>query len=91
MASRVPVVAYELPALTEVVTHSVDGVLVPLEDPEAMAQAVIELLDDDEARGRMGERARHAMRERFSRQESARALEDVYLKALGRARPSSQE
>ena len=87
MASRVPVVAYALPALTEVVTHGVNGLLVPLEDPEALAEGVIELLGDDEARGQMGVRGRDAVHERFSLEKSVRALEDVYLKALGRARP----
>ncbi len=91
MASRVPVVAYELPALTEVIRHRVDGVLVPLEDPQAMAQAVIELLGDDEALSQMGKRARETVRERFLREKSVCALENVYLKALGRARPSSSD
>lgn len=56
-----PVVASNVGGLKDVVKHGITGLLVPPGDPGALATALDSLLDDPEARQRMGEEGlRHA-------------------------------
>lgn len=48
--------------------------LVPPEDPEALAQAILELKNDEELRNRMGNEAARLFRERFSEKVIGRQL-----------------
>ena len=52
-----PVVATAVGGTPDAVEHGVTGLLVPRQDPEALAKAVIELLLDPERRERMGRAA----------------------------------
>lgn len=61
MAMERPVVASDLPALREIVTHGVTGTLVPPGDPELLARALEELADDAELRFRMGRAGRQSV------------------------------
>lgn len=53
-----PVVASDLPALAELVHHERTGLLVPPEDPAALAQALEGLLEDRARRERLGHAGR---------------------------------
>jgi glycosyltransferase involved in cell wall biosynthesis len=71
MAAGLPIVAARAGAVPEVVEDGVTGVLVPPSDPSGVAGALVRLLDDREARLRMGnEGARWA--ERFDLETVAR-------------------
>ena len=48
MACEVPVIGTNIGGIPEVVEDGVSGLLVPLDDPDAMAAAARELLTDDE-------------------------------------------
>ena len=50
MAAGVPVVATDVSGLTDLVDHETTGLLVPPEDPDALAGAVVRLLTDERAR-----------------------------------------
>jgi len=56
MASGVPVMASSIPGFSSVVSHDVDGVLVPPRHPKEWARALSGLLDDDSRRRAMSER-----------------------------------
>lgn len=58
MAAGLPIVASNIDAFAAVVTHGVEGLLVRPEDPQALADAIIELLRDPDRRARMGARGR---------------------------------
>ena len=58
MASSRPVAVSDLPALREIVSDGVTGVLVPAEDPAAWADALEALLDSPDRRADLGRRAR---------------------------------
>lgn len=73
MAAGRPVVASDVGGLREIVRDGVDGVLVPAEDPEALADAVQALLLDTSRRERLGEAAQD-VRVRFSADRYAAAL-----------------
>ena len=65
MAAGVPLVASRAGSLPEVVDPPAGGVLVPPDDPDALAEAVAQLLDSDTARDALSRSARESAR-RFS-------------------------
>jgi len=66
MASRLPVVATDVPGHRDVVTHGETGLLVPPEDDKALAEAIESLLDDPERRARMGRAGRERVLREFA-------------------------
>lgn len=68
MAAAKPVVATDIKGNREVIADSVDGLLVPPADPEALANAIVELLQDRERAQTMGARAREKIRQHFSQE-----------------------
>lgn len=58
MAAGVPVVAGDVPALREVLTDGESALLVPAEDPEALAAGIRRVLDDPRLARRLRETAR---------------------------------
>jgi glycosyltransferase involved in cell wall biosynthesis len=83
MACGVPLVATTGGALPEVVgRHGRTGLLVPPADPSALAAAVGRLLDDAEARRRIGAAGRARVLERFSWRATALATVDEYRRTL---------
>ena len=53
-----PLITTDAPGCREVVTHGVDGLLVPVRDAEALARAIAKLQDDAALARRLGEAAR---------------------------------
>jgi glycosyltransferase involved in cell wall biosynthesis len=79
MAFGAPVVATNLPSVRELSGGAVE--LVPVDDAEAMAAALRELLDDDERRRALGEAARKRAAE-FSWEQMAADVVEAYRMAL---------
>jgi glycosyltransferase involved in cell wall biosynthesis len=77
MACGTPVVVTDAGALKEVVDESC-GIIVPMRDPKAMADAVMKLLKDPALRQRMGEAGRRRAVENFSWQAAAANTMKVY-------------
>ena len=57
-ACGLPLIATDVIGCREVVTHEIDGLLVPVRDAEALAQAIARLQDDPALSERLGEAAR---------------------------------
>jgi glycosyltransferase involved in cell wall biosynthesis len=76
-----PVVATAVGGSPEAVEHGVTGLLVPRQDPEALAKAVIELLLDPERRERMGRAAAQRALTVFDEERLVGALLDAYREA----------
>ncbi|MGI9033564.1 MAG: glycosyltransferase family 4 protein [Acidimicrobiales bacterium] len=88
MACGVPLVATTGGALPEVVGDDGDtGVLVAPGDPGAIATAIGHLLDDADARHRIGAAGRARVLERFTWQATARATVAEYRRTLAEAGP----
>lgn len=83
MACGVPVVATRSEGAGEILEDGVTGLLVPLGDHEALAEAVCALLDDGPRRARLAARALEAVRDRFSLERMVTATEQLYLGVLG--------
>jgi glycosyltransferase involved in cell wall biosynthesis len=74
MACGVPVVSTPVSGIPELVEDGVNGLLVPAERPEAVAEALCRLHADPALAARLGCAARATIRERFDAGESARHL-----------------
>jgi len=83
-AMGVPVVASDVGGLPETVRHGETGLLVPPEEPEAMAQAVIRLLNDHDLRRRMGESGRKLVEREYDWQAILDKWVLTYRAALDR-------
>jgi glycosyltransferase involved in cell wall biosynthesis len=76
-----PVVATAVGAVPGVITNGVEGLLVPANDPDALADAIEELVSDRPRRNRMSVAAR-AAGERFDIAAATRRIESVYRRVL---------
>jgi phosphatidylinositol alpha-mannosyltransferase len=85
MAAGVPVVATDIPGYNEVVEDGVQGFLVPPEDPEALAEALLRLLRDPALRARMSAAGRQRARQ-YDWDEIARRVVEFYEEVRERVR-----
>ena len=83
-ACATPVVASDIPGYRDVLTPET-SLAVPPGDPEALVEAVDELLADEDAREEMGAAARELAIARYSWEDVARRLELIYEDAYGSA------
>jgi glycogen(starch) synthase len=67
----VPCVASDTGGLPEAVENGVTGLLVPPDDAQALATAVMQLLGDNDLRRRFGQNARRSARKKFDLDECA--------------------
>lgn len=81
MACGLPVVASDIPGYRHVVQHGVQGLLVPPGDPDALAAAVLRLVEDAEERERMAAEARRRA-ELFSWDRLVEEVEEAYREAV---------
>jgi glycosyltransferase involved in cell wall biosynthesis len=75
MSCGLPVVAAAVPGNTDVLEQGTTGILVEPEDPDRLAEALSEVLDDPDLRERLGRAARHAVQDRYT----IRAVGERYL------------
>lgn len=78
MACGLPVVASRVGGIPEVVDDGVQGLLVPVGDVEALAQALARYAGDAELRAAHGRAARARVEERFSMRAMLAAYGDLY-------------
>jgi glycosyltransferase involved in cell wall biosynthesis len=79
-----PVVVTNVGALPETVDHGKNGLVVPAQNVDALAQALIEILSDPAMQRRFGEHSRQLARERLSWATAAQKTIDVYQLAQDR-------
>ena len=84
LSAGLPIVAQTGGGIAELVTHGVEGLLVPVEPVGAFAQAVAGVLQDREGRAQFAERCRLAAMERFDIERAVYAHEEVYHRARRR-------
>lgn len=81
-ACGLPIVTTDVPGCRDVVTHDVNGLLVKPRDPQALADALEELLVDPMLRSKMGTAGRQIALEKFSLQKNISQNLTVYHKLL---------
>ena len=78
MASGVPCVSTDFPAIRELIEDGVSGRLVPAEDHGALEQAICELISDPAARVAMGAAGKEQVESEFSTTVNTRRLLRVF-------------
>jgi len=79
MAASKPVVATNVGGNPEVVKENITGILVPPENSQVLAEAVVSLLNDEDKRSKMGNAGFQRVKEVFSLNKTVRAYEKIYL------------
>jgi glycosyltransferase involved in cell wall biosynthesis len=82
MACGTPVVACAAGALTEVVGTAGGGVLVPPNEPRALASAIADLMARPEIRAMLGKRGSHRVNEAYAWPRVARATAGAYAEFI---------
>lgn len=83
MAAGVPVTASAAGGALEIIDEGVNGLLTPPGDAEALAAALIRLLDDASLRDRLIAHGRHTVAERYTVEKHVAAVTAFYEQALG--------
>jgi glycosyltransferase involved in cell wall biosynthesis len=78
-----PMVAADVPGCREIVHPGETGLLVPVDDPSALAAAIETLVASPELRARYGAAARHLAMERFSADAIGRQTVALYRSLVG--------
>jgi glycosyltransferase involved in cell wall biosynthesis len=86
MAHGVPSIATGVPGLLGLLEHGSTGLIIPPDDPEALEDAIIELLDHPEAARRLGRNAREWVRTEFDPDTETDRLVELYRELVVSAR-----
>jgi glycosyltransferase involved in cell wall biosynthesis len=81
-AQKKPVIGADIPAVAAMIEEGKDGLRIPNGDSEALARAIIRLLNDPVLRVSMGEAGQIKVRERFEAGKVAEKLEAFFLQLL---------
>lgn len=85
MASGLPVLATDVGGNAELVTHGSTGEVLPSDDTEAMAQAIVRLAQQPGRAAAMGQAGRADIERRFSLQAMVAAYQSLYDRQLAAA------
>lgn len=88
MSSGVAPIVTNVGGNPAIVSSQVDGILVEPRDPQGMADAIIELLRDDDKRKRFAEAAALKVRNHYSIENMVRQYVEIYTKHLAKKRRS---
>jgi glycosyltransferase involved in cell wall biosynthesis len=88
MACGLPVIAVDNHGPATIVDHGETGLLVAPDDEDAMAEALVRIVNDDDARRQMGELAYGRSRARYSWPALAEKVAQVYDEVSAEARPT---
>ena len=80
MAMGKPVIATEVGGIPEIVTSGVNGLLIPPEEPAALAKAMVQVLGDPESARRLGEAGRRLVEQEYTVEKMAEKVYRVYQK-----------
>jgi glycosyltransferase involved in cell wall biosynthesis len=78
MSAGVPPVVSDIPAHTQLIDHGVHGMITPLGDEAAIAEAIVKVLDDPALRNRLAAAARQRMMESFCTEVVVKRYEALF-------------
>ena len=77
-AAARPIIATDIPGCREIVRDGENGLLIPISDPQALADAILRLASNPEMCSRMGKRGREIAEAEFGEAHVVRRTLDVY-------------
>lgn len=79
MAAGKPIVATDVGGIPEVIQEGIEGIIIPSDNENRLAEVIIDLLRDEKKRLDMGERARRKFMEKFTIETMVQRYEALYL------------
>ncbi len=77
-----PVIAVDAGGNAEVIKDGINGILIPPDMPIAMAEGIIELLNDKEKSEKMGKAGQKIIYENFSTKKMVEKISNLYLEMM---------
>ncbi|HEY9077615.1 MAG TPA: glycosyltransferase [Anaerolineaceae bacterium] len=85
MSSGLPVIASEIAGVPLVINNYENGVLVPPGNPEILANAIIDLIQNEQLRVNLGTNARHSITTQYNWDEVGKIFIQLYQQAIDAA------
>jgi glycosyltransferase involved in cell wall biosynthesis len=84
MAANLPIVATDVGGVAEIVENNESALLVPPNDPDALATAIVRVLTDNELRQRLTTNASMLVATNYTPENYVRSLTDIYREVIHR-------
>lgn len=84
-----PIITTDVPGCREIVQHEQNGLLVPVKDSRALADAICRLIEDPDLRRQMGQEGRKLVEKEFSESIVVKQTLDLYQSMLGEQWPTA--
>ncbi len=78
MAMRLPVISTNIVGIPEIIDNGKDGILVLPEDETSLADAIIQLMDDENLREHLGANARKKIEEKFDINKNIKKFAELF-------------
>jgi glycosyltransferase involved in cell wall biosynthesis len=82
MAAGLPVIVTPVGGVPEVVKDGINGLIVPVGDPAALAEAIRKVQEDPVGASGLGRAAAATIRDRYSHRTTARRIMEIYERVL---------
>ncbi len=82
MAAGLPVVATNVGGIPEIITNNKNGILIPPENPQALADAISDLIEHTEKRKILGEKGKQHVEATFTDDMMIKKYMEVYVKIV---------
>jgi glycosyltransferase involved in cell wall biosynthesis len=86
MAIGLPVVATNVGGIPEIITNGENGILVPPENPQALAKAIVDLIEHPEKRKILAEKGKQHVKANFTYQIMVKEYMQVYNNAISKGK-----
>jgi glycosyltransferase involved in cell wall biosynthesis len=83
LAAGLPTIASRVGGNMEAIEEGVSGLLIPAGDPDALADALIRLLHDEDFARKLARNGQQSVREKFSFESLTRNIDCLYTELLG--------
>lgn len=91
MVANLPIVATSVGGVPEIVTNNDSALLVPVNNPQAMAAAIARVLTDSQLALRLTEASAFLVAKEYSPEEYARSVVEVYRRVIEARLPQTNE
>jgi glycosyltransferase involved in cell wall biosynthesis len=83
-----PLIASDVPGCREIARHHINALLVPVDEPEALANAIVTLMNDSDMRARFGRASREIVVSEFSSGRIGSEIVALYARLMTEAPPT---
>ncbi len=84
MSNMLPIIATSVGGIPEIIENGKDGILVPPENPKALARAISNLLENEELREKLSKAAYKKVKEEFSIKKYSVQMLDLYRSLINK-------